>query len=143
MKQIEEILKQKQKALNMKQIEEILKQKQKALDEMTYIDRKISAIDEGVRNRAYTAQEEKDDEELEAEKDKKRKRFEELEEELVEELQNPQKAREVQESLRKKKRELLEEAINSCDRIDLYITWLKEAELKLTERNREDDELDR
>lgn len=127
----------------MKQIEEILKQKQKALDEMTYIDRKISAIDEGVRNRAYTAQEEKDDEELEAEKDKKRKRFEELEEELVEELQNPQKAREVQESLRKKKRELLEEAINSCDRIDLYITWLKEAELKLTERNREDDELDR
>ena len=127
----------------MKQIEEILKQKQKALDEMTYIDRKISAIDEGVRNRAYTAQEEKDDEELEAEKDKKRKRFEELEEELVEELQNPQKAREVQESLRKKKRELLEEAINSCDRIDLYITGLKEAELKLTERNREDDELDR
>ena len=127
----------------MGRIEEILKQKQKALDEMTYIDRKISAIDEGVRNRAYTAQEEKDDEELEAEKDKKRKRFEELEEELVEELQNPQKAREVQESLRKKKRELLEEAINSCDRIDLYITWLKEAELKLTERNREDDELDR
>lgn len=127
----------------MKQIEEILKQKQKALDEMTYIDRKISAIDEGVRNRAYTAQEEKDDEELEAEKDKKRKRFEELEEELVEELQNPQKAREVQEALRRKKRELMEAAMSSCDKIDLYITWLKEAEAKLEERNREDDSQER
>ena len=127
----------------MGRIEEILKEKQKMLDEMTYLDHQISAIDERVRNRAYTAEEEKDDEELESEKAEKRVRFEELEEELVEVLQKPQKAREVQEALRRKKRELMEAAMSSCDKIDLYITWLKEAELKLEERNREDDSQER
>ena len=127
----------------MGRIEEILKEKQKMLDEMTYLDHQISAIDERVRNRAYTAEEEKDDEELESEKAEKRVRFEELEEELVEVLQKPQKAREVQDALRRKKRELMEAAMSSCDKIDLYITWLKEAELKLEERNREDDSQER
>lgn len=127
----------------MGRIEEILKEKQKTLDEMTYLDHQISAIDERVRNRAYTAEEEKDDEELESEKAEKRVRFEELEEELVEALQKPQKAREVQDALRRKKRELMEAAMSSCDKIDLYITWLKEAELKLEERNREDDSQER
>lgn len=127
----------------MGRIEEILKEKQKTLDEMTYLDHQISAIDERVRNRAYTAEEEKDDEELESEKAEKRVRFEELEEELVEVLQKPQKAREVQDALRRKKRELMEAAMSSCDKIDLYITWLKEAELKLEERNREDDSQER
>ncbi len=127
----------------MGRIEEILKEKQKTLDEMTYLDHQISAIDERVRNRAYTAEEEKDDEELESEKAEKRVRFEELEEELVEALQKPQMAREVQDALRRKKRELMEAAMSSCDKIDLYITWLKEAELKLEERNREDDSQER
>lgn len=127
----------------MGRIEEILKEKQKTLDEMTYLDHQISAIDERVRNRAYTAEEEKDDEELESEKAEKRVRFEELEEELVEVLQKPQKAREVQDALRRKKRELMEAAMSSCDKIDLYITWLKEAEAKLEERNREDDSQER
>ena len=102
----------------MGRIEEILKEKQKTLDEMTYLDHQISAIDERVR-------------------------FEELEEELVEALQKPQMAREVQDALRRKKRELMEAAMSSCDKIDLYITWLKEAELKLEERNREDDSQER
>lgn len=127
----------------MGRIEEILKEKQKTLDEMTYLDHQISAIDERVRNRAYTAEEEKDDEELESEKAEKRVRFEELEEELVEALQKPQMAREVQDALRRKKRELMEAAMSSCDKIDLYITWLKEAEAKLEERNREDDSQER
>ena len=127
----------------MGRIEEILKEKQKTLDEMTYLDHQISAIDERVRNRAYTAEEEKDDEELESEKAEKRVRFEELEEELVEVLQKPQMAREVQDALRRKKRELMEAAMSSCDKIDLYITWLKEAEAKLEERNREDDSQER
>ena len=127
----------------MGRIEEILKEKQKTLDEMTYLDHQISAIDERVRNRAYTAEEEKDDEELESEKAEKRVRFEELEEELVEALQKPQMAREVQDALRRKKRELMEAAMSSCDKIDLYITWLKEAELELEERNREDDSQER
>ena len=127
----------------MGRIEEILKEKQKTLDEMTYLDHQISAIDERVRNRAYTAEEEKDDEELESEKAEKRVRFEELEEELVEVLQKPQMAREVQDAKKKKKRELMEAAMSSCDKIDLYITWLKEAEAKLEERNREDDSQER
>lgn len=127
----------------MGRIVEILKEKQKTLDEMTYLDHKISSIDAGVRNRAYTAQEEQDDEELESEKAEKRERFEELEEELIEALQKPQKAREVQDALRRKKRELMEAAMNSCDKIDLYITWLKEAELKLEKRNREGDSQER
>lgn len=37
----------------------------------------------------------------------------------------------------------MEAAMSSCDKIDLYITWLKEAEAKLEERNREDDSQER
>ena len=54
---------------------EILKVKRRALDQMSYCDWKLNSIDEKVRNRAFSDEEEEMYRRLEEEKNKHRKIF--------------------------------------------------------------------
>ena len=113
---------------------EILKVKRRALDQMSYCDWKLNSIDEKVRNRAFSDEEEEMYRRLEEEKNKHRKIFNDQDEILIKSLATVENADKLITVLEEKK-----ENDKKADKFDakiyLYITWAQEARKQILERN--------
>ena len=113
---------------------EILKVKRRALDQMSYCDWKLNSIDENVRNRAFSDEEEEMYRRLEEEKNKHRKIFNDQDEILIKSLATVENADKLITVLEEKK-----ENDKKADKFDakiyLYITWAQEARKQILERN--------
>ena len=114
----------------MEELMWILKEREKALNAMTYLDHKISSIDEKVIKRAYTPKEIEEDDRLEEEKAKIRKKFEDLGEKLQNTLRTPQRAVELIRFLEIKREEDKKKEIKGSGNIELYLSWVKSAKIK-------------
>ena len=125
----------------MEELMWILKEREKALNAMTYLDHKISGIDEKVIKRAYTPKEIEEDDRLEEEKAKIRKKFEDLGEKLQNTLRTPQRAVELIRFLEIKREEDKKKEIKGSGNIELYLSWVKSAKYELEKKTigKEDD----
>ena len=125
----------------MEELMWILKEREKALNAMTYLDHKISSIDEKVIKRAYTPKEIEEDDRLEEEKAKIRKKFEDLGEKLQNTLRTPQRAVELIRFLEIKREEDKKKEIKGSGNIELYLSWVKSAKYDLEKKTigKEDD----
>ena len=125
----------------MEELMWILKEREKALNAMTYLDHKISSIDEKVIKRAYTPKEIEEDDRLEEEKAKIRKKFEDLGEKLQNTLRTPQRAVELIRFLEIKREEDKKKEIKGSGNIELYLSWVKSAKYELEKKTigKEDD----
>ena len=125
----------------MEELMWILKERGKALNAMTYLDHKISSIDEKVIKRAYTPKEIEEDDRLEEEKAKIRKKFEDLGEKLQNTLRTPQRAVELIRFLEIKREEDKKKEIKGSGNIELYLSWVKSAKYELEKKTigKEDD----
>lgn len=125
----------------MEELMWILKEREKALNAMTYLDHKISSIDEKVIKRAYTPKEIEEDDRLEEEKAKIRKKFEDLGEKLQNTLRTTQRAVELIRFLEIKREEDKKKEIKGSGNIELYLSWVKSAKYELEKKTigKEDD----
>ena len=125
----------------MEELMWILKEREKALNAMTYLDHKISSIDEKVIKRAYTPKEIEEDDRREEEKAKIRKKFEDLGEKLQNTLRTPQRAVELIRFLEIKREEDKKKEIKGSGNIELYLSWVKSAKYELEKKTigKEDD----
>ena len=113
---------------------ESLNVKIRALAQMSYCDWKLNSIDENVRNRAFSDEEEEMYRRLEEEKNKYRKIFNDQDEILIKSLVTVENADKLITVLEEKK-----ENDKKADKFDakiyLYITWAQEARKQILERN--------
>lgn len=119
----------------MEEALKILQQMESLLDQMNYLGRQISGIDEGVRNRAYTVRELMEERRIEQERDQVKSEFDENQEKLALAIGTPKNAKELKEMLKNKKAKKEEHGRN----IDLFITWINIAEEKIHEEREEID----
>ena len=121
----------------MEEALKILQEMDVLLGKINYLGRKIAFIDDEVRNRAYTDAETMEEESIEKEREEFKVKFNECQKKLALAIETPENARQLKTMLKRKKAESKRRENN----LDLYIIWVKIAEEKITEKDK--DERDR